>query len=192
MNIFQRIKNVFKFQQNNNFFGGLGVAQNYLEINSKQDILTAYFNTPTLKAIVDRKAEVFSNFVIKELNSKGEELKNTPFLNVINNPHPLYSKGEFWQTISKQWDLFDEIYLFIIRKNSSIGGTLKNGDAILILNGADLIPIINPNFNPINLNSQPILYYNYNINNSVIQIQPYDVIHIAKTSLSNTNLPPPT
>jgi hypothetical protein len=146
MSIFNKIFKPQKFtsRDNSTFLDVFGDTEGmYRPIKTKQDIVWAYKFCPTIRAIIDKKAELFSNFVLKEM--RGEvELQNTPFLNIMNSPHPFYSENEFFQTLSKQWDLFGEVFIWKISNN--INAPLKNGDKLLILPAQNVHIEINENY----------------------------------------------
>jgi len=160
----------------------------YIDIKSKDDALTAYLLCPTVRAIVDKKAELFANFKLEEYTKSGVELENTPFLNVMAKPHPLYSEGEFWQTLSKQWDVFDEVFILINRENT--GGLLKEGDTMLILPANDVKIKLNENYKPKlkkDENNKIVDYYEFNFKGRTIILQPYEVLHVSKTAINFKN-----
>jgi hypothetical protein len=76
--------------------------------------LEAYFNIPQLKAVVDYSAKVFSRNILNYYNSN-DEIKDNYLLDVLENPHPLYSEGEFWETFYKQWKLFGGVYVYKVQ-----------------------------------------------------------------------------
>jgi hypothetical protein len=160
-------------------------SSEYLEIATKDDVLFAYLNCPTVRAIVDKKTELFSNFQLKEISPQGIELKNTPFLNVLAKPHPLYSEGEFWQTLGKQWELFDEVFIYVERAN--IGGLIAEGDTFLILTANDVKININEKYNPKEKNSNLIDSYDFYFKGKKLEFKPSEIIHVSKTALNSKN-----
>jgi hypothetical protein len=182
MSIFNKIFKPQKFtsRDNSTFLDVFGDTEGmYRQIKTKQDIVWAYKFCPTIRAIIDRKAELFSNFVLKEM--RGEiELQNTPFLNIMQSPHPFYSENEFFQTLSKQWDLFGEVFIWKISNN--INAPLKNGDKLLILPAQNVHVEVNENydlrFDELNF----IKYYELDLLQKTYRIEPYEIIHITKSN----------
>lgn len=193
MSFWSKLNNFFKLTGDiaNNIkdlelqFGGISdISSKYFEIDTKDDILTIYKTIPTIRAIIDKKAQMFTKVDIKEFK-KDKELENTPFLNVIANPHPLYSENEFLETLAKQLYLFDEVFIYVNR--TYINSYLKENDTFLILPANDVTANYQENINikEIKSVSDYLINYTFDFQGKKIQFLPDEIIRISRTALKN-------
>jgi hypothetical protein len=108
-------KKSITFRPDNYFLDILG---DKISISTDNEIdnfaLHSYFNTPQLAAIINYSAKVAANNDLRFYNDNGEEQEND-ILKLFNNPHPLYSEGEFWETFFKQYDLYNIVLTYKVR-----------------------------------------------------------------------------
>jgi len=167
------------------FLGGFGdVTSKYITIDNDIDMLNAYQIVPTIQAIVNKTSDVFSKTQIKEFDKKGEELFDTPTLNLFANPHPFYSENEFLKTLSKEFQLYQQIFIYVNRKN--LNGLISDGDTMLILPTTDVtVKYRKTNLKEIKSTADFISHYEFEFNNDTVTFEPYEIIHIADTSLTS-------
>ena len=149
--------------------------------NTNNDILNAYYKTPQLASIVNYSAKVFSRNDLRYYNESGEQQENE-FLDMLENPHPLYSEGEFWETFSKQFDLFN---IVLIYKVAGVGMPISG----MFILPFDLITIkAKKNIEPIDVFLAKDLddiidYYQLSYDNKKYKIETDDVWMLTGSSL---------
>jgi len=183
MGLFQRIfKNNIAISP---YFQGLStINSKYISIQSKDDILTAYKINPTIRAIVEKKASLFSNIAIKEVNNNDEELIGSPLLSLIENAHPFYSGNQFLYTIGKQLSLFGVCYIFANRSN--LGGLVNENDTFLVLPANDVTEIYKDfDIKEIKNKDDYISHYNFYFKGKNIIFEPYEIIKIGGIAFEN-------
>lgn len=92
------------------------------------NLLAVYLACPPLRAVIDRKAEMFSNMEIKlykkKIDSKGneikEEVKNHKVLDLLNAPTPLQSQNNWLMLYSIYKDIYNQTFTYKL-KGTSIG-----------------------------------------------------------------------
>jgi hypothetical protein len=82
--------------------------------DTESKVLDAYYNTPQLAAIINYSSEVMARNDLRFYNNQDEEQENE-LLQVFENPHPLYSEGEFWETFFKQFELFNIVLTYKVQ-----------------------------------------------------------------------------
>ncbi len=179
-------KNTTNFNSSSDFFSGMSLATSkYIQIDDKDDILLSYKINPTIRSIVDKKSDLFSKILIQEKNKADEILEDTPFLKVINNPHPFYSQNQFLFSLSKQLTLFGVCYIYVNRSN--IGGLLTENDTMLVLPANDIEEIYSENINlkEIKNKSDYLLGYKFYFQGKEIIFETYEIIKIGGTAFEN-------
>lgn len=76
----------------------------------------AYQTIPQLRAIIGSSAKAFSRGIpkVKEIkNGESTTIIDDQVLKLLNKPHPLYSKGVFWETFYSSFQLYDRVHVFI-------------------------------------------------------------------------------
>ena len=73
---------------------GNGFNTSSLLVNSQQ-LSDAYRKCPIIPIIINKRINALTNGVIKVLNSKGEEISNTPYNKFLKNPNPLQSGMQY-------------------------------------------------------------------------------------------------
>jgi len=177
MNFFQRIKLFFtKDQYMPLYWLGETPLSRYLTIKNKNDILTAYYQTPTLRAIIDKLADIFSKVNIDLLNSSGEYIDDFEFA------HPFYSQSEFLSTYYKQIKLFNECFIYI---NSRLPQNIDEQTTFLILpaQNVEVIPRENIDIKQVRTREDIISHYELTINDRVISFLPFEILHVTTSSL---------
>jgi hypothetical protein len=175
-------KKEIKFYPNKDFYVDI-LSDDRIKISTNTDnkILKAYYKTPQLASIVNYSAKVFSRNDLRFYNENGEEQENE-FLDILENPHPLYSEGEFWETFSKQFDLFN---IVLIYKVKGVGMPLS-GMFILPFHLITIVP--KKNLKPIDIFlakdlNEIIDYYKLSYDNVDYKIPVEDVFMITGSSL---------
>jgi hypothetical protein len=100
------------------FFSGIRDSGTDLDLKQTLSQLEAYYSVPQLFSIINYSAKTFSRNKPSEYNQRGEVIDNSKVVQLLNNPHPLYSEGEFWETFYKQKELFGGAFVY---KAGSIG-----------------------------------------------------------------------
>lgn len=92
------------------------------------NLLAVYLACPPLRAVIDRKAEMFSNMQIKLYKKKTdkdgneikEEVKNHKILDLLNKPTPLHSQNNWLILYSIYKDIYNQTFTYKL-KGTSIG-----------------------------------------------------------------------
>ena len=144
MNFISSTTNIFR-----NFFGGkdqytqtrftrnihrfLGKGEDWVDTDG--NLYKLYSTTPQLKAVIDRKAAMFSNGIWKHLDSNGEMIENSPFVELLNNPHPAFNGKEFLRMHITSYDVYGNSFIFTNKGISDIPATISvlPGDRMSIL-----------------------------------------------------------
>lgn len=71
-----------------------------------ENLLEVYFMVPHLRAVIDRKAEMFSNGRFRVVNKKGKEIEDHPVLEILKNPNCLQTMEAYLF----QYSVFSDIY----------------------------------------------------------------------------------
>ena len=182
-------KNTTNLDSSDDFFSGISLATSkYIQIDDKDDILLAYNINPTIRSIVDKKSDLFSKILIQEKNKADEILEDTPFLKVINNPHPFYSQNQFLFSLSKQLTLFGVCYIYVNRSN--IGGLLTENDTMLVLPANDIEEIYSENIElkEIKDKSDYLLGYKFYFQGKEIIFETYEIIKIGGTAFESLDI----
>jgi len=96
-----------------NFNRFLGKGEEWVDTDG--NLYELYATTPQLKAIIDRKASMFSNGIWRHYDANGEEVENSAFVELLNNPHPAFNGKEFLRMHITNYDIFGNSFIF---KNS--------------------------------------------------------------------------
>lgn len=183
MNILNNIREFFVPKNKENFFWfGQQSLSKYLNIRTKDDILTAYYQTPTLRAIIDKGADIFSNVGFEVYDKLGNETYNHYLVNIFNNPHPIYSKSEFLKTYYKQIKLFNEVFIYV---NTSSINVYNDKTKFLILPAQNMTTYVKTGYdikNITNINDY-VDYYELNVNGQAVIFKTFEIIHITDTVL---------
>ena len=92
------------------------------------NLLAVYLSCPPLRAVIDRKAEMFSNMQIKlykkttdkEGNEVKEEIKKHPVLDLLNKPTPIHPQNSWLMLYSIFKDVYNQTFTYKL-KGTSIG-----------------------------------------------------------------------
>lgn len=71
-----------------------------------ENLLQVYLMVPHLRAVIDRKAEMFSNGRFCVVNKKGNEIEDHPIIGILENPNCLQTQEKYLF----QYSIFDDIY----------------------------------------------------------------------------------
>ena len=69
-------------------------------LTKSQQISEAYRRCPIIPIIIDKRIQAFNTGKIKILNSKGEEVTNTPYHKFLKNPNPLQSGQQYLSQVN--------------------------------------------------------------------------------------------
>lgn len=91
------------------------------------NLLAVYLSCPPLRAVIDRKAEMFSNMEIKlykkTTDKNGEEtkeeIKKHPVLDLLNNPTPIHSQNNWLILYSIFKDVYNQTFTYKLRGTSN-------------------------------------------------------------------------
>ena len=65
-------------------------------VDVSQDLMNVYQNVPHLRAVIEKRAEMYSNADVKLINVKtGEYVENDPILELFRKPNPLQNQEAF-------------------------------------------------------------------------------------------------
>jgi hypothetical protein len=190
MNFFKKLfsRNSTQFYPQNYSIFGLNNKDitNYIAINTKLQILEAYNSCSTLKSIIDTKADVFSRGLLY-MQKNETNIDNHFILDLLKNPHPLYSEKIFLKQFAKQIYLFDSCFIL---KNETIIGSPKSTKSLLILD-AERVKIVaksNINMNEIANINDIIDYYEYTtLKGTIERYAPFQVFFISTLPLQISN-----
>ena len=117
MNFFQSL---FRQSDNNKGFGynQLFLGKNAEYISTTGNEFKVYQTNAILRAVIDRKASMFANGIIKHYNKNGEEIENSPFVNFFDKPNFLQSRNEWLMQLKVQECLYGNA--FIYKYNASL------------------------------------------------------------------------
>ncbi len=87
------------------------------------DYLRAFLELPELNAVICTGARMFGNGIIKEVDSNGNEVKNSKLVDILNNPNWFQSGEEFRRQTYIWRKIFGNEYLF---ENGPIGVDFEN------------------------------------------------------------------
>jgi phage portal protein BeeE len=176
-------KKSISFQPDNYFLDILGSSP--IKITGQEDIadfaLKSYYKTPQLASIINYASKIASRNDLRFYNDSGKEQENE-ILKLFNNPHPLYSEGEFWETVFKQFFLFN---ICLIYKSSGIGNAVS-GLFVLPFNLIKIVPV--KGLTPIDILmatdiKEIISHYELSYRNKVYRLEVEDVWSISGSSL---------
>jgi phage portal protein BeeE len=71
-----------------------------------------YKQIPQLKAIIDRKATMFSSMVLKVVDAEGNRVESNELLQFLQNPNPYQSQNEFLKEASIQLDVYGNQFTY--------------------------------------------------------------------------------
>jgi hypothetical protein len=170
-----------KYKPNNEYFLDI-LSDDRILISSDTDdkALNAYYNTPQLASIINYSSEVMARNDLRFYNDNGEQQENE-LLQVFENPHPLYSEGEFWETYFKQFELYNIVLTYKVS-----GGVSVSGLFILPFNLIQIVPV--KGLTPLKIFlakdiKEIIDYYKLSYNNKTYKIPVEDVWMMSGTSL---------
>jgi len=91
------------------------------------NLLAVYLSCPPLRAVIDRKAEMFSKMQIKlyrkKTDSKGnetkEEIKNHKVLDLLNSPTPIHSQNNWLILYSIFKDVYNQTFTYKLKGTSN-------------------------------------------------------------------------
>lgn len=108
-------KKEIKFNPSGEYFLDI-LSSDPIRLNSEVDnfALKSYYNTPQLASIINYSAKVSADNDLRFYNENDEQQEND-ILNLFENPHPLYSEGEFWETFFKQYDLYNIVLTYKVQ-----------------------------------------------------------------------------
>jgi len=116
MNIFQKVKGYFKGEASQ---VGVLYQSTGLKTSNKSwavsDFFNAYEQSIYFAKAIDKRAEKVGEIIwTLTRGEKGDVVDSHDFLNLLNNPNPLYSAGsEFWKMWQKYYDLAGVAYIHI-------------------------------------------------------------------------------
>ena len=172
------------------FGGGIGQAvlgqqgkwnwnRNFVPVNQQVVLIDTSFNelikvaqnVPHLNIVISRGAEMFSHMQIKHVDSKGEDIKNSDVLKLLNKPNPLQSLEAF---------LYD-FYVYNCIYSSNFG--FKNKGSIAAL--PSFLWWLPPGWMKINATGKIYrqtriedIIINYELTNEPTPFVPEEIIHI--------------
>lgn len=86
---------------------------------TSKEILLAYYEVPQVQAVVNYLASLFSDgkptVSVNVKDGQQEIISNHWFTELLKNPHPLYSEGEFLKTFYKQYALFGSVIMVDVK-----------------------------------------------------------------------------
>jgi hypothetical protein len=176
-------KKSIKFVPQDSYF--LDILSGNRKVISNENIdnfaLSSYYNTPQLASIINYSAKIAANNDLRFYNDNGDEAENN-IIEVFDNPHPLYSEGEFWETFFKQYDLYNIVLTY---KVQGVGSELS-GLFILPYHLINIIP--KENLVPIDILlaqdlTDIIDHYQLEFNNKKYKILTEDVWMVSGSSL---------
>lgn len=71
-----------------------------------ENLLQVYLMVPHLRAVIDQKAQMFSNAQFKVCDKKGKEIEDHPVLDILRNPNCLQTQEAYMF----QYSVFSDIY----------------------------------------------------------------------------------
>ena len=198
VNIFgwQLGKSVKSPKQRTQWLHYLRTKDNYLKINTDDDVIEAYHRCPVIQTIADKTSKIFSriNQEIFKINadSTHELINNHEFIKKLGNPHPIYSEREFLESFYFQYILFKKVYVW---KISGIGFENNIEKTNLIVLPTQIVtPIYRENLDLLDFGlatnlSDFIEHYEVNFNGIVEKLKPEEIWFVGKSQsnlLENT------
>lgn len=71
-----------------------------------ENLMGVYMMVPHLRAVIDRRAEMFANADVYVVNAEGERVENHPIETLLRNPNPLQTQEQYMY----QWAIYEGIY----------------------------------------------------------------------------------
>lgn len=164
------------FKSDKNWAANYMLSSDYNAWN-ELDYLKAFLEIPELNAVICTKARMFGNGVIKEVDSNGNEVKNSKLVAALNNPN-WFQSGEEFRRQTKLWrEIFGNEYLF---ENSPIGRDFEDATTKALFT-------IPPNWTGVKYNEEqpffvftemPDIKYVVEYNSKLITLPQGTVIHL--------------
>ena len=76
------------------------------------DLYAVYVGNPVLRAVIDKKAEMFKNMEICLKDKNGKDVEEHPVLTLLKNPNPLQSQEQFFQQLSIYIDIYTHAFIY--------------------------------------------------------------------------------
>lgn len=82
------------------------------------DLMAVYLNSPFVRLVLEKKAEMFKNMDIKLHNATGEIIDKHELLVLLKNPNPLQSQEDFLAQYSLMKDIYANAFIYPLRATS--------------------------------------------------------------------------
>jgi hypothetical protein len=99
------------------FYNLKGERVSLFDFSNDASIKTAVLNVPELAATLNYLSTAFSSGIFKEVRN-GEEQENSQIIELLNNPHPLYSGTYLKRIILEQLFAYGRAYVYMDRSFS--------------------------------------------------------------------------
>lgn len=84
-----------------------------------ENLMIVYLSVPHLRAVIDRKAEMFKNMQIKLRNKKtGEFIEQHEILTLLKNPNPMQTQEQFLEQYCIFKDIWANAFIYKLRATS--------------------------------------------------------------------------
>ncbi len=82
------------------------------------ELMSIALNVPHLNTIIQKKAEMFSNMIVRHVDKDGNDIENSDILKLLRKPNPLQT----WQEFLYEFSTLDSIYSnnFIYKNKSAV------------------------------------------------------------------------
>jgi HK97 family phage portal protein len=79
-----------------------------------ENLYTVYLSSPHLRAVIDRKAEMFKNMEICMKDADGNDVEDHPLLTLLNQPNPLQNREQWLTQLSIQQDIWTCAFIYML------------------------------------------------------------------------------
>ncbi|MBU3681626.1 MAG: phage portal protein [Flavobacterium sp.] len=79
-----------------------------------ENLYTVYISSPHLRAVIDRKAEMFKNMEICMKDADGNKVEDHPLLTLLNQPNPLQNREQWLTQLSIQQDIWTCAFVYML------------------------------------------------------------------------------
>lgn len=188
MNLKDKVKAYFKPTEKKSvdyFLRGYGSGAGFPDILTDKACLDAYLYTPEVRSVIDYSADSFAEFKYNQ-TIEGEQVFDTPLLNLLKNPNPIQSGQSFKKQIYKDLHVFGRAYVLKIAP-SAFESNVDRVTHIWALNPTNVQPIINESKTYYDIDNV-IEGYNVTINGSTTFIDKDAIIHLQYDTVGATSL----
>lgn len=102
-----------------NIQGAGSISADWIKWNNDLAYYTAYKTIPQLNSITNRLSDAYIRGEKTIIDSDGN-LSNNEFIEVLENPNPLQSKFEFWETFYRNLEVFSRVHVFKLQTSGQI------------------------------------------------------------------------